>query len=100
MKFTLEQYLDGECTRNQYVNQFNPPKIELGKVYKQEAYSWATKHYKIIFIDGEIAVGISVFDKISNKYIGDYCLFYAKDGFKYHDTTRPNYRLREEIAEK
>lgn len=97
MKYTQKEYLDGDCTWKQYAAQFNPIKLELYKIYLQESASWAKKHFKIIFTDDKIAVGISVYNQISNKYIGEYCIFDVNSGFKYDDKLRYNYRLICEI---
>lgn len=98
MKFTASDYCRGECTRKEFIEQYKPIKLEVGKVYRQISDTWAEKHYKIIFVDNKIALGISVFNKISNKFIGDYEMFYVNDGFKHNDIIRPSYRLIEEIV--
>lgn len=97
MKYTQLQYLNGDCTWKQYAAQFNPIKLELNKVYLQESASWSKKHYKIIFVDDKIAVGISVYDQICQKYIGQYDIFDVNDGFRYNDKLRYNYRLIREV---
>ena len=71
-------------------------KLELNKTYLQESYSWAKKHYKIIFIDEKIAVGIVVWSGIYNsntKGCGGYEMFKVNTGEKYNDC-RLEYRLK------
>jgi len=74
-------------------------KIELNKIYRQESDSWCKKHYKIIFVDDKIAVGISTYNQISREFIGDYELFNKNTGMKYNDSRRA-YRLINEIENK
>lgn len=38
------------CTKEQFIEQYNPIKLELGKTYLQESSSWAKKHYKIVIV--------------------------------------------------
>jgi hypothetical protein len=73
--------------------------LELNKVYLQESDTWAKMHYKIIFVDDKIALGVKVYCGIYNsatKGVGDYELFKVKTGEKYGDS-RLNYRLKREI---
>lgn len=98
MNFTSSDYSEGLCTRKQFVDQYSPIRLEVGKVYQQESELWCHKQYKILYIDNHIAVGICVANSISNRFIGDYEMFYVNDGFKYNDTLRPNYRLVREIV--
>jgi len=74
-------------------------KLELGCVYLHEPMSWAKKHYKIVFVDDTIAVGIVVYDGIYNsttKGRGERELFNVNTGEKYHDP-RLNYALIRKI---
>lgn len=96
MKYSYSDIYN-ECTFKQYIDQYNPIKLELGKSYIQSKDTWHEKHYVILFIDDKIAIGKSIYNKIGDKFIGDYDLFYLDNGFKYNDTVRPCYRLTEEI---
>jgi hypothetical protein len=74
-------------------------KLELGKTYLQESDSWAKMHYKIIFVDDKIAVGLKVYCGIYNsstKNCGSYEMFKVSTGEKYQDS-RLCYRLKKEI---
>ena len=71
-------------------------KLELGETYLQESSSWAKAHYKIVFIDNVIAVGIKTWCGIFNsntKGCGTYGLFKAATGERYQDS-RLCYRLK------
>lgn len=73
--------------------------LELGKTYLQESMSWAKMHYKIIFVDDTIAVGVKVYCGIYNsnkRGCGTYEMFKVKTGEKYNDS-RLGYRLKEEV---
>ncbi len=94
--YTYGDYLNDDCTLDEFKSTLNLTKLELNKVYKQLSSSWAEKHYKIIYQDDHISLGICIFNAISNKFIGDYELFNTKDGFRYSDT-RYNYRLLEKV---
>lgn len=85
------------CTLEQWINQYNPIRLEVGKIYQQESESWCKKQYKILFVDDKIAIGISIHNTISDRYIGEYCLFYVDNGFKYNDMIQPSYRLVKEV---
>lgn len=64
-------------------------KLELGQVYLQQPYKWAKKHYKIVFVDDTIAVGIVVYDGIYNsttRGCGGRELFNVNTGEKYQDS--------------
>ena len=74
-------------------------RLELGKTYLQESSSWAKMHFKIIFCDDVIAVGLKVYCGIYNsstRGCGTYEMFKVKTGEKYNDS-RLCYRLRQEI---
>jgi hypothetical protein len=74
-------------------------KLELGKTYLQESDSWAKMHYKIIFVDDKIAVGIKVWCGIYNsttRGVGEYQMFKVNTGEKYGDC-RLNYALVKEV---
>jgi hypothetical protein len=94
-KITLSEYLDNDCTRHEYEQQFNPIKLEVNKVYIQGLNTWHEKKYKIIFQDEKISLGICVYNKISMEFIGDYELFNTNTGFKYNDVRIPDYQLIE-----
>jgi hypothetical protein len=71
-------------------------KLELNKTYLQESDSWAKMHYKIIFIDDKIALGIKVWCGIYNsdkRNVGTYEMFNVNTGEKYNDS-RLCYRLK------
>lgn len=74
-------------------------KLELGKTYLQESDSWAKAHYKIIFIDHYIALGVKVYCGIYNsskQNCGSYEMFKINTGEKYNDS-RLCYRLKSEV---
>lgn len=74
-------------------------KLELNKTYLQESDSWAKMHYKIIFVNNDIAIGIKVFCGIYNsdkKNCGNYEMFNVNTGERYNDS-RLCYRLKNEI---
>lgn len=74
-------------------------KLELGKTYLQESDSWAKKHYKIIFVDDKIALGLKVYCGIYNsseRNCGSYEMFNVNTGEKYNDS-RLCYRLKNEV---
>jgi hypothetical protein len=88
-----ERMIYGEFLKNDAIV------LELGKTYLQESHSWAKKHYKIIFVDDIIAVGIKVWCGIYNsphRGCGTYEMFKVKTGEKYNDS-RLCYRLVKEI---
>lgn len=99
MTHSYQDYLDGLCTQDAYRAQFNPLTLKVNSVYIQAKGTWHEKHFLILKIDGNVAFAKSVYNKISNKYIGDYAMFLVNDGFQYNDT-RPVYRLSEEIVNK
>lgn len=77
----------------------NALELEIGKTYLQESSSWSKMHYKIIFIDDKIAVGVKVWCGIYNSKTqgcGTYEMFKAKTGEKYNDN-RLCYRLTKQI---
>lgn len=92
VKYTLEQYLDNECTRQEWIDSHSPIQLELGGVYIQAKGTWHETHFKIVFVDDKIAVGIAVKGG-ANLSTGRYELFYKSNGFKYDDMCRPVYRL-------
>jgi hypothetical protein len=75
-------------------------KLELGKTYLQESSSWAKMHYKIVFVDDKIALGIVVYCGIYNSTnrgnCGEYEMFKVTTGEKYSDC-RLEYRLKKEV---
>lgn len=75
-------------------------KLELGQTYLQESDSWAKMHYKIIFVDEKIAVGLKVYCGIYNsstQNCNSYEMFNVNTGEKYNDD-RLCYRLKKIIA--
>lgn len=89
-------YLDKrKLTYDKFLKE-NAIVLKLGETYLQESDSWAKKHYKIIFNDGEIALGIVVWCGIYNsttKGCGYYDLFKCNTGEKYQDC-RLEYALK------
>ena len=76
-------------------------KLEVGKTYMQKAHNWAIKHYKILTVEGKVALGVVVYCGIHNsttKGCGEYALFRADTGEKYQES-RLNYALIAEIKE-
>lgn len=74
-------------------------RLELGKIYLQAAFPWAEKHYKIVSIDGDVALGKVVYCGIYKSRTmgcGEYEMFKVNTGEKYHDS-RLNYALVKEI---
>lgn len=74
-------------------------KLEVGKTYLQKSESWAVKHYKILSIEGKVALGIIVYDGIydsKTRGCGEYSLFVASTGERYQES-RLNYALIEEV---
>ncbi len=74
--------------------------LDLGKTYLQESASWAKKHFKIVLVDENVAVGVVVYCGIYNsnkKGCGSYELFNVKTGEKYGDS-RLVYRLKKEVT--
>lgn len=76
-------------------------KLEVGKTYLQVSFSWAKKYYKIVSIDGNVAMGKVVYCGIHNsttRGCGEYELFRADTGERYQDK-RLNYALIQEVGE-
>jgi hypothetical protein len=91
-------YLEQERIKYEKFVKNDAIKLELGKTYLQESSSWAKMHYKIIFVDGVIAVGIKVWCGIYNsdtRGCGNYEMFRVATGEKYNDS-RLCYRLKKE----
>lgn len=75
-------------------------KLELGCTYVQKTYSWSEDHYKIVFMDDVVAVGVQVYCgiyKSTTRGCGERELFLAKTGEKYQDK-RLNYALIKKIS--
>lgn len=92
-------YLERERIKYEKFLKNDAIKLELGKTYLQESDSWAKMHYKIIFVDDVIAVGLKVYCGIYNsskKGCGEYEMFKVKTGEKYGDV-RLCYRLKKEV---
>ena len=96
MKYSYSDIHNG-CTFKQFIDQYDPIKIEIGKTYIQSKGTWHEKHFVILFIDDKISVGKCVYNKIGKKFVGEYDFFYVDNGFKYNDIVRPSYRLSEVI---
>lgn len=96
MKYSYSDIYEN-CTHKEYIDQFNPVRLELGETYIQAKGTWHEKHYLILFCNEKIALGITVGSSIGATLIGEYDLFYVANGFKYCDTQRPIYRLSERI---
>jgi hypothetical protein len=94
MKYSLSDFIEGRCAKDEYYSQFNPITLELGKVYKQHVGSWNENHWKVIFQDDKISLCIKVYSKISKDCIGEYDLFYTKTGFRHNDNRIDEYRLK------
>ena len=74
-------------------------KLELGKTYSQKPFAWAERHFKIISIDGGVAMGKVVYCGIyesTTRGCGEYELFIVNTGEKYQDS-RLNYALIKEV---
>lgn len=97
MKYSYSD-IHENCTWKEYIDQFNPIKLELGKTYVQNKGKWDEHHFQIVFVDEKIAVGIEVYSAIGEFAIGGYTMFYVDNGFKYNDAQRPSYRLTEEVT--
>lgn len=98
MKFSLSDYTEGVCSRDEWIKQHNPITLEVGKTYISRKGTWEETHYKILFNDGYICTAVKVYDAIYKRHgqTKDYDLFYTENGFKYGDIVRPFYRLTEE----
>lgn len=96
---TYNTYLDGDCTLDEYKKTLNLIKPKLNGIYKQESASWAIRHYKIVWQDTNVSVGLLVYDGIlkASPKVAEYQLFNNACGFKYQDF-RPEYRLIEEVT--
>jgi hypothetical protein len=93
IKIKYEDYQDCDSDGEPTTKEIDGVELELGKVYSQASSSWSEKHYLIIFIDDKVAVGRSIYNQISNKYIGDYEIFNKNNGMKYQDG-RLAYRIK------
>ena len=94
-------YLEREKIKYDKFLRESAIRLELGKTYLQESDSWAKRHYKIIFVDDKIALGIKVYCGIYNsskQNCGSYEMFKVATGEKYNDI-RLAYRLKNEIIE-
>jgi len=83
------------CSYQDYVDQYNPIKLEVGEVYTQHPDTWEETEYKVMYIHNKIAFAVETRSKYPavTKEV-NYCLFYVDSGFKYKDTVRPCYRLQ------
>jgi hypothetical protein len=94
------EYLERERIKYEKFLEEQAIKLELNKTYLQESDSWAKMHYKIIFIDNNIAVGkvvyCGIYNSTSKGNVGKYELFRANTGEKYQDS-RLSYRLVKEV---
>jgi hypothetical protein len=92
-------YLDKEKLKYEKFLKERAIKLELNKTYLQESDSWAKFHYKIIFVDEKIAVGLKVYCGIydsNTRGCGRYEMFNVNTGEKYQDS-RLCYRLKNEV---
>lgn len=92
-------YLEQERVKYEKFLKNDATKLELGKTYLRESSSWAKAHYKIIFVNEDIAVGVKVYCGIykSTKLgCGEYDMFKVKTGERYGDS-RLGYRLKAEV---
>lgn len=74
-------------------------KLEVGKTYLQAPFDWSKKHYKIIFVDDIVAIGVVVYCDIyksKTRGCGERQLFRVDTGEKYQDR-RLNYALIKEV---
>ena len=88
-----------EAAKRKHFLENEAIRLELGKTYLQESDTWAKFHFKIIFVDDKIAVGIKVYCGIyesSTRNCGSYEMFKVATGEKYQDS-RLAYRLKKEI---
>jgi hypothetical protein len=92
MKYSYNNYVEGECSASEFISQFSNPQLKVGGEYIQYRGGWNEQHFLIIYLDGEIAVGRCIWSKITNKATNEYSLFRAKDGFQYKEM-HPSYRL-------
>lgn len=99
MKHSYDNYLNGDCSREQYFKQFKTPLlIELGKTYLTEKYIIQHK-IKIVFVDNKTALGVVVSDDNGGLSKGEYKLYHnngVNHGFLYRDV-RAQYRLISEV---
>ena len=95
MKFSRQDYVEGYCTHEEYISQFDPISLKIGETYVQSKGTWHEAHYKIIFQDDRISLGVIVYSAIGDIAIGDYCLFWTNSGFKYNDNRIASYQLKE-----
>ena len=89
-------YLDRQKIEYEKFLKERAIKLEIGETYLQESDSWAKMHYKIIFVNDEIAVGVKVYCGIYNsdkRNCGSYEMFKVSTGEKYNDS-RLCYRLK------
>lgn len=97
MKFAYSDYLDGECTREEYHAQFNPIQLKVGKQYVQAKDTWRESVYKVLIIIENIAMVKEVKGTSTAIGFSKYDLFYAETGFKYNDNRIEAYQLKEII---
>jgi len=98
MAFSIGDVFEGECTLKEYVAQYEVSVPVLGETYLVNKGSWMEREVEITCItpDGKIAVGQGRGVK-HGRQDDSVWLFYATgvlSGFKYHDTSRPGYRLQ------
>jgi hypothetical protein len=73
--------------RKKYVEE-NAIKLEVNKTYLDDHTSWAKRHFKILHIENDIALGIKTWCGIYNsntKNCGQYSLFNANTGELYEN---------------
>ena len=91
MAHSYSDIIEGNITKEEYFQYYKSIKLKLYNTYIQHPKQWNENVYKIIFINDNIALGVS----ISGLRVGYYELFNVDTGFKYQDLARPEYRLIE-----
>ena len=101
MNNSYSDFLNGDCSRDQYFKQFETPlSLQVGKIYVTEKYIIQHK-IKIVFVDDKTALGIVVSDDNGGLSKGEYKLYHnngINHGFLYRDV-RPQYRLISEVLD-
>lgn len=98
-KEALNLYLDDDITREDYLANFTMA-LKVGSTYIERQDSTTEKHFKIIFVDDKVAIGVCTKCLYWNKeteFIGEYELYHVNTGLRYNDIIRPCYALIEEI---
>ena len=99
IKEALNAYLNDEISRDEYLKHFTT-RLEVGKTYVERQDSTTEKHFKILFTDSKIAIGVCakcLYRGNETNFTGEYCLYHVDTGLKYQDIIRPCYLLIEEV---